>query len=224
MKYFLLCVGFLYLISCNDTNLSFIDCSGDNGNYKTNVMFGDYYYFRKYHIRVDKIFDKQTNEYNYISNDVFFKEHLKLKKDSTFSYHVIWEHYKDSNKQTTIIDTIEYMHGTFRIQPVENKSWHSFILESDTLFTKWKQDPKWEGNPNKNIVILDEYETINFDVNRDSILLNVGEKDSCFTLAKWDREIDQEPFYCPVPYKIISRKFCASSTYKDSSVIGVISE
>ena len=46
--------------------------------------------------------------------------------DSTFIYTRIWEHYSDSSHKEVVVDTMEYMSGSFRIRPVDGEKWNSF--------------------------------------------------------------------------------------------------
>ncbi len=76
---------------------------------------------------------------------------------------------------------------------------------------------KWRVNERNEIEKIDSvskfYES---EVNNDSLLLNVSVDDSCFVLA--DFEIDD--MYCNDKYFVrSSRKFCANSSMRDSSII-----
>ena len=212
---------FMFFCGCESIYTN-TDCDGDTGNYKKDIDFGDYYYFREYNINTEKIYDSQENKYFYHSNSVFFKEHLNLRKDSSFYYDATWVHYVDSNKNDLIIDTMEYMSGIFHIRPNKKEKWHSFILESDSIFTRWDilQEKKYEWH----LVIDEEYQSLPYSANGDTILLNVDTKDSCFTLSEWHQDATDITFACQDSYIKKSRIFCANKSIKDSSIVDVITK
>ena len=206
------------------------NCDGSTGNYGKEVGINKYYSFREYHLYVEEKFNTSKNKMEYFSHHVFFKENLELRDDSTFFYTQIWEHFSDSNSKEIIADTMEYMSGTFSIRPVNEKKWHSFVLKSDSLFFRWRfakenydlRDGHYKYTYTYNLIIDEKYHSEPFIAQHDSILLNVDLQDSCFTLAEWYQEPDDISFSCSDPYISKTRTFCANSSYKDSSIVGVV--
>jgi len=121
-----------------------------------------------------------------------------------------------------VVDTMEYMSGSFRIRPVDGEKWNSFVLSSDSIFTRWdiQRDEKYEYH----LIIDEQYYSERYIANEDSILLNVDLNDSCFTLALWYQEPDDISFSCIDPYKSITQVYCANSLMRDSSIVDIVEE
>jgi hypothetical protein len=218
---FLLCLLALMMIQgCG--LFEFRSCDGDSGNYGKSIKIATYYSFSKYHLNTDEIFNSANNKTEYRSSYVYFKRQLELHNDSTFIYTRIWEHYSDSSHKEVVVDTMEYMSGSFRIRPVDGEKWNSFVLSSDSIFTRWdiQRDEKYEYH----LIIDEQYHSERYIANEDSILLNVDLNDSCFTLAEWYQESDDISFSCIEPYKLITQVYCANSLMRDSSIVGIVEE
>lgn len=226
MLFFILISVVFFLEGCSALD-DFADCSGDSGNYEKDVNANTYYSFKKHKFE-NSVFNYDKNKTEYQIYDVFFKEILELFDDSTFTYNTIWEHYSDSSNAKIVVDTVEYMSGTFSIRPVDGKKWHSFVLKSDSLFIRWNllrdNNYLYADTYTYNLVIDEQYRSSAFSAQYDSVLLNVDLQDSCFTLASWYQEPDDMPFSCSAPYAVIERIFCANTVMKDSSIVGVISK
>ena len=226
---FLLFFLFISTIISGCSALEDLDCSGDSGNYKNEVDANTYFSFEKHQFS-DEVFNYEKNKTEYQTYSVYFKKILELFDDSTFMYSTIWEHYSDSNNIEIVVDTVEYMSGTFSIRPVNEKKWHSFVLKSDSLFFRWRfakenydlRDGHYKYTYTYNLIIDEKYHSEPFIAQHDSILLNVDLQDSCFTLAEWYQEPDDISFSCSDPYISKTRTFCANSSYKDSSIVGVV--
>lgn len=217
----LIFVYFLSMIILGCSLIDFYDnCDGSTGNYGKEVGINKYYSFREYHLYVEEKFNTSKKQMEYFSHHVFFKENLELRDDSTFFYTQIWEHFSDSNSKEIIADTMEYMSGSYYIMPVEGERWHKFLLKTDSIFIKWRiqRNDKGVGS----LIIDEQYHSEPFIAQHDSILLNVDLQDSCFTLAEWYQEPDDISFSCSDPYISKTRTFCANSSYKDSSIVGVV--
>lgn len=219
------------MIICGCNALEGIDCSGDSGNYKKDVDANTYYLLKKHELS-NKVFNYEKNKTEYQNYKFYFKEILELFDDSSFMYNMVWEHYSDSSNTKIVVDTMEYMSGTFSIRPVDGKKWHSFVLKSDSLFIRWSfvkdnynlRDGHYLYEYTYKIIIDEKYHSEPFIVWHDSVLLNVDLQDSCFTLADWYQEPDDITFSCSDPYASTSRIFCANTAMRDSSIVGIIKE
>ena len=99
---------------------------------------------------------------------------------------------------------------------VKENEVYSFVFTVDSTMKRWKKNEKNEIE--KTISISTMYGA---EVNDDSLLLNVTVKDTCFVLAS----LQMDDFYCTEKhYFSSSRKFCANSSIRDSSIVDIVKE
>ena len=214
MKYFLLCVGFICLISCFSDYESLFDCKDnyESGNFGNHITSGTYYAYG-YNLLFSKEMYKQDN-----ITSVSFKstEILEIRPDSSYTNFIL----------DSLGDTLEIQAGLYSVHKTPKNEWtgnkdvYSFVMLQDSVIKKWVWKNSKIELSDSLIVEKPRYANGEMFDNSDSVILDINTSDSCFTLA-----IENRDDFCRGDYYYTStRKFCANRTYKDSSIIGVISE
>ena len=117
-------------------------------------------------------------------------------------------------------DTLDIQLGRFFIRNIPENGWvkndstYSFVLQNDSIVRKWIIDDDFHYKKIDSAITIANHER-----NVDTLLFDIQKKDSCFTLGS----MELDDMYCPDKYIFTSGKqYCANSSYKDSSIVGVV--
>lgn len=206
MKILFLSLAAVLLCACSE----WFECD-ESGNFGRKIPMVSHFRFS-----MDLIYQADPSSGHSRAFGKFYaKERLDLFEDSSFSFVRVWERFEDSSKTKLLLDTLERVTGVFRIRRTYFRKWHSFVLEGDSV--RKRDFFVTEGG---NVVVGDFFAEP-YEVNADSILLDVDDVDSCFTLAMWVRDDGDIGPSCSEPYKQTSRIFCANAELRDSARVGM---
>lgn len=193
------------LQACNDVELFDTDYCYQTGSFGNEIYLTQYYAFDVYHFNGTK-----ENEHVTLTQRINVKEFLFLYEDSTFSKIVV----------DALGDTLDIQLGRFFIRNVPENGWvkndstYSFVLQNDSIVRKWIIDDDFHYKKIDSAITIANHER-----NVDTLLFDIQKKDSCFTLGS----MELDDMYCPDKHIFTSGKqYCANSSYKDSSIVGVV--
>lgn len=208
MKILFVFLAAAFLCACSE----WFECGADeSGNFGNKIPMVSHFRFS-----MELIYQADSSSGHSRAFGKFYtKDRLDLYEDSSFTYSRVWERFEDSSKMKFRLDTLEHVTGVFRIQRAYFQKWHRFVFEGDSVR---KRDffATEDGN-----VVVGDFVAEPHEVNADSILLDVDDADSCFTLAMWVRDDGDIGPSCSDPYKQSTRIFCANAEIRDSARVGM---